>query len=61
MEYVDGGTLRDLLREQIKNDEKLSDNEIMKYFSQIAIAVRYLHSKNIIHRDLKPDVFIFML
>ena len=31
-----------------------TEDEAMNYFTQILIALHYLHSKGIVHRDLKP-------
>lgn len=51
MEYVDKGTLFDLLRKK----GKLSERETWDIFTQTCIGLNYLHSKNILHRDLKPE------
>jgi len=37
------------------SNEKLSENECLKYFSQMVQAMAYIHSKNVIHRDIKPE------
>lgn len=50
MEYVDGGTLSDLI------DEKgaISVNEAMPLIRQSLLALEAAHNANIIHRDIKP-------
>lgn len=59
MEYVDGVTLGDRIKNNYRNDIKFTDKEILKYFTEIVLAIRYIHSKGILHRDLKPEnVFI---
>jgi len=50
MEYAEGKTLKDLIREIGPIPEKRALN-ILK---QILDALEYAHSKNIIHRDIKP-------
>lgn len=51
MEYVDGGSLDDL----IKNSNGISETETLKYAIQIGDALRFMHSKNMLHLDMKPS------
>ena len=50
MEYIEGITLK----EYIKNNVKLSSLESAEIASQICDALSCAHEKNIIHRDIKP-------
>jgi NIMA (never in mitosis gene a)-related kinase 8 len=38
----------------MKKKKTFRNDEAMRYFTMILIALHYLHSKNIVHRDLKP-------
>jgi len=49
MEYADGGTLKDYLKENFNN---LTWNHKFKLASQLAHAVSCLHDEKIVHRDL---------
>lgn len=50
LEFVKGGTLRDVIREGGIEIDKTT--EILR---QISRALRYAHEKGILHRDLKPE------
>ncbi|KAI3651230.1 hypothetical protein MP228_004711 [Amoeboaphelidium protococcarum] len=52
MEYADGGTLFDLIQNQ---KSYFSEQELMYFFVQIAMAMHHVHSHNILHRDLKTS------
>ena len=54
MEYVEGETLK----EYLERKGKLNDEEIKSLFSQILVAVKYVHEQNLIHRDIKPSNFM---
>lgn len=51
MEYINGRTLKDLIREK----GKLSTTEAVSYSKQIASALDLAHRNGIIHRDIKPQ------
>ena len=55
LEYADGGTLRDYLKD---NFNELNWNIKLQFAIQIADAVSCIHQKGIIHRDL---VSIYLL
>ncbi|NMA46148.1 MAG: SUMF1/EgtB/PvdO family nonheme iron enzyme, partial [Lentisphaerae bacterium] len=50
MEYIDGPTLREHLRQA----DRLDQAEALRLFQGIAQGVAFSHRHNIIHRDLKP-------
>ena len=52
MEYVEGQTLSDLIKE---SSESLSLETIFEITTGILKALKYAHEKNIVHRDIKPD------
>jgi serine/threonine-protein kinase len=55
MEYVAGGTLRDLLADKRKQRALLEWGQIVDILAQVLSALAYSHKKGIIHRDLKPS------
>jgi serine/threonine protein kinase/transcription elongation GreA/GreB family factor len=50
MEYVEGKTLEQLIREK----GRLSEGETVDFARQIALALKHANSNHIIHRDIKP-------
>ena len=51
LEYCPGGSLRDLIKNDISNDE----NKLLNYASQIIDALSFCHKMGVCHRDLKPS------
>jgi serine/threonine protein kinase len=52
LEYVNGGTLQDLLD---RPNSKLPLGQLRKFFKGIVRGLIYLQAEGIIHRDIKPD------
>jgi len=50
MEYVSGGSLKDLLKEK----GKLEIEEAVKIIKAVCEGLSFAHRKNLIHRDIKP-------
>jgi serine/threonine-protein kinase len=50
MEYVDGMTLKDLIRRR----GELTEQEVLAYGRQALHALRFAHRNGIVHRDVKP-------
>lgn len=60
MEYCDGGDLLQKLIRYSKRGKTIREEKILKYLTQLLLAVEYIHSKNILHRDIKSqNIFLF--
>lgn len=55
MEYVDGITLKEYLKQREQRGGALTWKETVHFATQILSALQHAHSKGIIHRDVKPQ------
>ncbi len=55
MEFCENGNLENLIYEKMQKAERLSEQEILKYISQILLGINYLHERNVVHGDLKLE------
>ena len=51
MDYVDGGTLQNL----INSGHKLTETDIKALFKQLIRVLEYLAERNLVHRDINPS------
>ena len=59
MEYCEKGDLGSYLSKLKKNNIRLTENEIWKFFIEISLGLTYIHNKKILHRDLKSkNIFL---
>ncbi len=58
MEYVDGTTLRDFMRNHLSRRTRIPTNEIISCARQILTALSHAHAAGIVHRDIKPQNII---
>eukprot|EP00794_Sanderia_malayensis_P007994 gene7994-8853_t len=55
----DCGTVYDYLQQRLSQNLLLDEEEILKKFSQILLAIHHIHLQNILHRDLKThNIFL---
>jgi len=59
-EYAEEGTLQKKYEEQKKKKQYFKVNELLDWFIQILLAVKYIHEKKILHRDIKPSNIFLM-
>ncbi|MCH9621716.1 MAG: Serine/threonine-protein kinase PknD [Chlamydiia bacterium] len=59
MPFVEGKTLKQILRDNISDEKKGSStwsiNSLLRIFINVCNGLSYCHSKGILHRDLKPE------
>jgi serine/threonine-protein kinase len=54
MEYVDGVTLKDVIREQMYNGRNLPVDRVLNLVIQMCAGIGYAHRANLVHCDVKP-------
>ncbi|MGD9091492.1 MAG: serine/threonine-protein kinase, partial [Anaerolineales bacterium] len=59
MEYLPGGTLKDMLAQQKTKGESLPLRQISELFEPVAQALDFAHARDAVHRDIKPANILF--
>lgn len=59
MEYADGGDLCQMMERRKRSKKYFTEDEVLYYFIQISMALKYLHDRKVLHRDIKAqNVFL---
>jgi serine/threonine protein kinase len=59
MEYADGGDLGTHIQRATSGGEAFTEEQILQWFVQLALALNHLHERGVLHRDLKTqNVFL---
>ena len=57
MDYADGGDLSEAIKQQ---EGLFSEDQILDWFTQIALAIKHIHDRKVLHRDLKSQNIFLM-
>jgi len=55
MDYAEGGDMYSKINKQKKIGKGFPENQILDWFVQICLALKYVHDRKILHRDLKTQ------
>lgn len=59
MQYIDGGSLRDKMRNNGKQCRPMRAHTLNRWLPQVAEALDFMHARKCIHRDVKPANILF--
>lgn len=57
MDFCEGGELAKQIRRARRNQQRIPEEQILRWFTQAMLSLKYVHDKHILHRDLKPANF----
>lgn len=57
MDYCEAGDLTKKIEASKKSRTPISEDQILKWFTQAILSLKYIHDRHILHRDLKPQNF----
>lgn len=55
MDYAEGGDLYNRIAKQRKAQQNFPENQIVRWFTQLSLAMKHLHERHVLHRDLKSQ------
>jgi len=59
MDYCEGGDLNHYIRQQRQTSETIPEAQVLRWFTEMCIAVKHMHSRNVMHRDIKTgNIFL---
>merc|ERR1719197_1386337 len=57
MDYAEGGDLSDKLKKTRQAGKTIPQDQVLRWFTQSILALKYIHDAHILHRDLKSGNF----
>jgi len=57
MDFCEGGDLTKKIDEAKRKQKPIAEDQILRWFTQAILALKYIHDRHILHRDLKPSNF----
>lgn len=59
MDYCEGGDLWQYIAQRRKQRQTISEPQVVRWFTQMCLALKHMHDKNVLHRDIKTqNVFL---
>lgn len=55
MRYCSGGSLAGQISQAWRRSKPFTEEQVLTWFTQTLLALKYIHEKHLLHRDLKPD------
>merc|ERR1719160_105376 len=55
MDYADGGDLYQRISRTRKAGQSIPERQIVRWFTEASLALKYMHDKHVLHRDLKSQ------
>merc|ERR550514_973208 len=57
MDYCEGGDLSDRIKKMRQSGKAFPQDQVVRWFTQSILALKYIHDMHILHRDLKSGNF----